>query len=164
MASLQFSYVAIDSTGAKRTGVVDADSKDAAIAQLAASGRYVTEIAEQKSAANPVAAFSQGGRAPSREDLATFTRRLADLSGAGLPLDRVLQVVGEQTENQQLIAICSATLENVRGGMPVSEALSKYPQLVCHRVSLVRGQIRAVQFVDRFGDATRNPHAASARQ
>jgi len=128
MASLQFSYVAIDSTGAKRTGVVDADSKDAAIAQLAASGRYVTEIAEQKSVANPVAAFSQGGRAPSREDLATFTRRLADLSGAGLPLDRVLQVVGEQTENQQLIAICAATLENVRGGMPVSEALSKYPK------------------------------------
>ncbi|MFN7829594.1 MAG: hypothetical protein ACK5NX_00165, partial [Armatimonadota bacterium] len=87
MASLQFSYVAIDSTGAKRSGVVDADSKDAAIAQLASAGRYVTEITEQKAAANPVAAFSQGGRAPSREDLATFTRRLADLSGAGLPLD-----------------------------------------------------------------------------
>ena len=44
------------------------------------------------------------------------------------------------------------------------EALAKYPQLVRHRVSLVRGQIRAVQFVDRVGDATRNPDAVPARQ
>ncbi len=54
---------------------------------------------------------------------------MADLADAGLPLDRVLQVVAEQSENQQLCDMAEGALEEVRGGLSVSAALAKYPKV-----------------------------------
>jgi type IV pilus assembly protein PilC len=130
MATLTFRYTALDNTGARKTGVLEAESKDAAVAKLDAEGRFVLEIEEAKGQKNTTAsALTMGsGRAPSKQDLALFTRRLADLSGAGLPLDRVLQVVAEQSENKMLCTIAEQSLDDVRGGVPVSQALAKHPK------------------------------------
>ena len=57
-----------------------------------------------------------------------FTRRMADLADAGLPLDRVLQVVAEQSENLQLTEIAESVLKDVRSGSSVSDALAKHPK------------------------------------
>ena len=128
MAALSFSYTAMDASGAQRTGVIEAETKEAALARLDAEGRFVLEINEAKSSVAPAGSSFGGRRAPSRQELALFTRRLADLSQAGLPLDRVLQVVSEQSESQVLSEVCEQTLEDVRSGMPVSQALSKHPK------------------------------------
>ncbi len=45
-----------------------------------------------------------------------------------MPLDRALQVVSEQSENAQLAKIAAAALGDVRTGLPVSQALAKYPK------------------------------------
>jgi type IV pilus assembly protein PilC len=126
VATLTFHYTALDSGGARRSGVVEADSQEAAIAQLDSQGRFVLEISEAKAKVEPTALTMGGRRAPSKQDLALFTRRLADLSAAGLPLDRVLQVVAEQSESQVLREVCEQSLEEVRGGLPVSQALAKH--------------------------------------
>src|SRR3712207_4079354 len=99
MAHHTFAYTALDAAGARRTGVIESESKDAAVGRLAAEGRLVLEIRESSHA--PAAETRTAGRRkpPSRQELALFTRRLADLSTAGLPLDRVLQVVSEQSES-----------------------------------------------------------------
>ncbi|WP_395091312.1 type II secretion system F family protein [Armatimonas sp.] len=128
MAALSFSYTAMDASGAQRTGVIEAETKEAALARLDAEGRFVLEINEAKSSVATAGSSFGGRRAPSRQELALFTRRLADLSQAGLPLDRVLQVVAEQSESQVLREVCEQTLEDVRSGMPVSQALSKHPK------------------------------------
>jgi type IV pilus assembly protein PilC len=130
MSALSFSYVAMDAGGARRTGVIEAETKEAALARLDAEGRFVLEIAESKSSAVASAGAATFGsrRAPSRQELALFTRRLADLSQAGLPLDRVLQVVAEQSESLTLKEVSEQTLEDVRSGMPVSQALAKHPK------------------------------------
>lgn len=129
MAQLTFAYTALDSAGAKRSGAVDAETKDAAIARLAAEGRFVLDIREAAQSGAVAAAVSTGQRRPpSRQDLALFTRRLADLALAGLPLDRVLAVVAEQSESGMLTQIAEEALEDVRGGMPVSQALAKHPK------------------------------------
>lgn len=94
---------------------------------LAAEGRFVVEIKEEAQAKETVVATARGKA--SRSDLALFTRRLADLSAAGLPLDRALQVVAEQSESPQLASVCLEALEDVRGGLPVSQALAKHPKL-----------------------------------
>jgi type II secretory pathway component PulF len=128
MAQSTFAYVALDSAGSRRTGSVDAENRDAAVARLAAEGRFVLQIDESKQtikAASQADSTTSGG-APSRSDLALFTRRLADLSAAGLPLDRVLQVVGEQSESGVLKRICADALTDVRSGLPVSQALAKH--------------------------------------
>ncbi len=128
MAQLTFAYTALDAAGARRSGAIDAESRDSAIARLAADGRYVLDIAETKENQSSSVGGSVGTRQPSREDLALFTRRLADLALAGLPLDRALSVLAEQSENGILKHVCTEALTHVQGGMPVSEALAQYPR------------------------------------
>ncbi|MDX2065629.1 MAG: type II secretion system F family protein [Fimbriimonadaceae bacterium] len=121
-----YSYVALDATGSRKSGFIDAISADAATAQILAEGRYVVEIKEQQTQKS--ASASGGRKSVSRADLALFTRRMADLAAAGLPLDRVLQVVAEQSESAVLTEVAESALADVRGGLPVSESLGKYPK------------------------------------
>lgn len=121
-----YAYVAVEPSGKRRTGFIEAASQDAAVTTLSAQGQVVLEIGETKASAGPKEA-GRSGRV-TRADLALFTRRLADLADAGLPLDRVLQVVAEQSESGRLGHIAEAALEDVRGGLPVSDALAKHPR------------------------------------
>jgi type IV pilus assembly protein PilC len=121
-----FAYVALDTAGKRATGYVDANDRDAAIANLTTQGRMVLEIKEEAKQSKEHQASS--GRI-SRGDVALFTRRMADLAAAGLPLDRVLQVVAEQSESPRLTAIAEQALTEVRSGLPVSEALALYPKI-----------------------------------
>ncbi len=91
-------------------------------------GRYVLEIAEQARRARTETDQRKRGKV-SRNDLALFTRRMADLADAGLPLDRVLQVVAEQSESGALADVAEQALDDVRGGLPISDALAKHPKL-----------------------------------
>ncbi|BDI31637.1 type II secretion system protein F [Capsulimonas corticalis] len=149
MAQLTYDYTAMDAAGARRSGSVDAETRDAAIARLAAEGRFVLDIREASSAggASPIATGSR--KAPSRQDLALFTRRLADLSSAGLPLDRVLQVVIEQSESLTLKRVAEEALEDVRSGMSVSQALSKHPK---YFNAIFTETLRAGEASGQFGD------------
>ncbi|HZO91907.1 MAG TPA: type II secretion system F family protein [Chthonomonadaceae bacterium] len=129
MAQQTFAYTALDMAGARKTGVIEAESSEAAIARLAADGRFVLEIQESQRAASASGAQKTGRRkSPSRQELALFTRRLADLSTAGLPLDRALHVVAEQSESATLKDIALEALADVRSGIPVSQALAKHPR------------------------------------
>lgn len=97
------------------------------MAQVTASGLFVVEIKVQEQAKK--ASTQNSHKRPSRSDLAIFTRRMADLSAAGLPLDRVLQVVSEQSESETLSRIALESLEEVRAGSSVSQALAKHPKV-----------------------------------
>ncbi|MBL8047250.1 MAG: type II secretion system F family protein [Chthonomonas sp.] len=119
-----FAYTALEPTGKKRTGFLDAADQEAAIAQLSAQGTYVLEIKPQAATA-----VVRNTKKASRQEVALFTRRMADLAAAGLPLDRVLQVVAEQSESGQLIEISEQALADVRTGLPISAALAKYPKV-----------------------------------
>lgn len=121
-----YSYVALDPSGKRSSGFVEAADRDAAVAKVVSEGRYILEMQEQKQASAKSHTHAHGK--VSRADLALFTRRMADLSAAGLPLDRVLLVVSEQSESPRLSAIALEVLNEVRGGMPVSQALSMHPK------------------------------------
>src|SRR5687768_2292763 len=126
-----YAYTALEQSGRKKSGVVDANDRDAAIATLTADGKYVLELREHATGSAgrevvPGAEKKRGGRV-GRSDLALFTRRLADLAAAGLPLDRALQVVSEQSESEALTHVAETALADVRSGLPVSQALAKFP-------------------------------------
>jgi len=121
-----FAYVALDTSGKRATGYVDANDRESAIASLTGQGRMVLELKEEARTTKETQART--GRI-SRGDIALFTRRMSDLADAGLPLDRVLQVVAEQSESPRLSAIAEEALEQVRGGLPVSEALAQHPKI-----------------------------------
>ncbi len=123
-----FSYVAVEPSGTKRSGVVEANDQAAAIIQITSNGLQLLEINAGSRQAESQKTASQRKK-PSRSDIALFTRRMADLADAGLPLDRVLQVVAEQAENPTLSALALEALEEVRAGTSVSVALSRYPKI-----------------------------------
>ncbi len=150
MAQQTFAYTALDASGTRRAGAIDAESREAAVARLAAEGRFVLEIgaSSRRQAASEPGASSRG-RQPSRQDLALFTRRLADLASAGLPLDRVLQVVADQSESGVLKHLSEDALSDVRSGMPISQALSKHPK---YFGSVFTQTLRAGEASGQFGE------------
>lgn len=107
-------------------GVVDAADADAAIAAVSARGLHVLEV---KESSGPAGAASIARKRVTRAELALFTRRLADLARAGVPLDRSLRVAGEQSENDTLRSVTEEAVTDVHSGLPVSEALAKHPKL-----------------------------------
>ena len=121
-----YSYVAYEDSGKKKQGYVEATDVDSAIESMASRGLHVTEIKESTQKSDVKTPLN--GKV-SKGDLALFTRRLADLARAGLPLDRALMVAGEQSENPTLTAITEEAIRDVRAGLPISEALGKYPKL-----------------------------------
>jgi type IV pilus assembly protein PilC len=149
MAQQTFAYTALDASGARRTGAVEADSREAAVARLASEGRFVLEIGESSRRKETVPGTSGRTKAPSKQDLALFTRRLADLASAGLPLDRVLQVVAEQSESGALKRISEEALVDVRSGMPISQALAKHPK---YFNSVFTQTLRAGEASGQFGE------------
>lgn len=122
-----FSYVAFDASGRRVMGSIEAQDRDSAVAKVLAQGRFISEIKEQRGEAAKRDSAVTRGRV-TRADLALFTRRLADLAEAGLPLDRVLQVVAEQSESHRLQKIAEEVLIEVRAGSSVSQALAKHPR------------------------------------
>lgn len=124
-------YTALEPNGRKRTGRVEAADEKAALAVLEAQGRFVTEIKEETAKAAAAARGStehRKGKA-TKADVALYMRRLADLADAGLPLDRALQVLAEQTESLELSRATEECLTDVRTGYPLSEAMAKHPRL-----------------------------------
>ena len=151
MPQQTFAYTALDATGARRAGSVEAESREAAVARLAEEGRFVLEIgaADRRPAASAPGTSRSNGKQPSRQDLALFTRRLADLASAGLPLDRVLQVVADQSESGALKRISEEALSDVRSGMPISQALAKHPK---YFNSVFTQTLRAGEASGQFGE------------
>lgn len=126
-----FAYTALEPSGKKKSGFVDAANREAAIATISTDGKFVLEIKEEggeRSVSGKPMVKGQKKKV-TRGELALFTRRLADLSAAGLPLDRVLQVVSEQSESAMMTQVAEQALDEVRKGTPVSQALAMHPKL-----------------------------------
>ena len=63
------------------------------------------------------------------KDKVVFTRQLATLIGAGLPLSQSLHTVMEQTDNKQLQTVVQEIASNVEGGRSLSESFAKHPKV-----------------------------------
>src|SRR5690349_8287668 len=111
-----YAYTALEPSGKKKTGFIDAASREAAIAVVAADGKFVLEIKESGQGGKEAAMSLGKSKTVNRGDIALFTRRMADLADAGLPLDRVLQVVAEQSESETLQEVALDALDQVRKG------------------------------------------------
>src|SRR5579862_6287793 len=69
-----------------------------------------------------------GGKRVKRLEILLFTRQLSDLIDAGLPIDRALSVLIDQTDSEALKAMVQSLQHDIRAGQPLSEALRKFPR------------------------------------
>jgi len=121
----KFSYEARDQTNNKITkATVQADSEAAAAKALINQGFMPLSIKEQGDDNNFISKLS--GRITVKDRI-VFTRQLATLIGAGLPLAQSFSTVLEQTENKKLQSIIQEVMASVEGGKTLSESFAKHP-------------------------------------
>ena len=126
-----YEYVAIDTAGKNRRGIVDADSPRTARQKLRATGIYPTRLEETLGAAAAPEISRFRFRMPlqrvGRTELVTTTRQLATLLSAGLPLVTALTGVLEQMKRPALRKVLSQVRERVNEGVSLSAALGEHP-------------------------------------
>lgn len=123
----KYNYEARDSASDKIIkSVVQADSENSAAKLLSAQGFVPLKIELQDDKDNIFARLS--GRITTK-DKVVFTRQLATLIGAGLPLSQSLRTVQEQTANKRMQEIVQEIISDVEGGKSLSDSFSKHPEV-----------------------------------
>ncbi|MDP4610094.1 MAG: type II secretion system F family protein [Opitutales bacterium] len=134
----KFKYTAIDQNGKQKTGTIDAASKDEASAKLSGTGLMPTNIAEAaKSSSKSTSAKGEKnkskkggfGKVIKPEELTTFTRQVATLLQAGLPLLRALEVMTRQERNLRFKAVLEQIGDQVKSGNSFSDGLAQHPKI-----------------------------------
>ncbi len=123
----KFAYEARDNASNKIVkSIVQAESENAAAKLLVEQGFVPLEIHEEDENGSPLAKLT--GRITTKDRI-VFTRQIATLIGAGLPLSQSLRTVLEQTENKRFQTIIQEIIADVEGGRQLSEAFGKHPEV-----------------------------------
>ena len=152
-----FQYIAKDSAGNERRGTVEAGDRNSAISAVRAQGLLPTALGEVKGASSSPAAAKKSAKAPAparkkggalnkdikinikmpkflqgrikTKILTQFTRQLATLVNAGLPLMRGIEVLKRQMRDPRMQEALSGISENIAAGGTFSESLTQYPKI-----------------------------------
>lgn len=122
----EFNYIAMDNKGARKSGTVDARSRDTAVGLLKEQGYYVLSLDEKKS--NLMESFMEVRGVPFGE-VVSFTRQFSTMIGAGLAISKALNVLADQTTNQKFKRILSDVLRDVEGGASLATAFGRFPDI-----------------------------------
>jgi type IV pilus assembly protein PilC len=130
----KFSYTAVDARGKQANGFVEANDQNDAITQIRQLGFYPQRLDEAKEeeaaigADNKPLAKKGGGKVKSKI-LTIFTRQLATLIEAGLPLMRSLNTLAKQERNPVMRTTMAQLATAVESGGTFSEALAQHPRI-----------------------------------
>jgi type IV pilus assembly protein PilC len=147
----RYNYVALDSRGQESTGIIEAGTSNEAVGQLRQSGFFPTSVIEEGKGGPAPKAAKKGGAAPKAvkaaapkkkgqitlfqkktvdsKTLMIFTRQLATLIDAGLPLLRSLTVLAKQEKDATLRNTINQLADGVQGGSTFSEAMAQHPRI-----------------------------------
>ncbi len=150
-----FQFIAKNSAGQEQRGTIEAGDRAGAITAIRAQGLMPTALGEVKGGGTPapakpakkpakapaasgkkkgfgqieikLPAFMRGRVKP--KDLTTFTRQLATLVNAGLPLMRCIEVMKKQKMAPAMKDCLDGISEGIAGGATFSESLTAYPKI-----------------------------------
>jgi type IV pilus assembly protein PilC len=121
----QFIWKGKTRQGAVTSGVLTADSKDLAIADLRKRQIEVTSVKEK---GKELAVPKLGSGKISAKRLAIFTRQFSVMIDAGLPLVQCLEILGSQQDYKPFQKIILSVRQDIEGGQSMAEALRKHPK------------------------------------
>ena len=131
-----YAYKAKKGPGEIVSGEVEAPSQEIAVEKLTQMGLTPVSVAEQGRGhpmrghpTSDTAGRSRVSAHASSGDIDIFTRQLASLIRAGVPVLRALSLIVSQTENRTLKAVADDLSGQIRDGRMLSEAMSKYPHI-----------------------------------
>jgi len=124
-----FEYTALDTGGKERKGILEGDTPRH-IRQLLREKQLlpvtVNEVAQKEAKRQRSFSFTRG---VSTSDLSLFTRQLATLVRAGLPLEESLLAVSQQTEKPRVQSIVLGVRAKVMEGHPLADGLADFPRV-----------------------------------
>ncbi len=122
-----FTYTAVDAKGQRASGTVPAATRAAALEAVIQKGLVPASVVEQ-GAPQPAVESRLRSRRVSQNDIEAFSRELANLLTAGVPLSRGLQILTREATQSAAKAQWSAVRDDVVGGRTLADALGKFPQ------------------------------------
>lgn len=135
-----FTYTALDRDGRRQSGSLPAESRMAALDRMLSQGLSpisLEEEATQKSQAAPVS-LPPTTRVP-QSAIEAFTREMANLLAAGLPLSRALHLLRREASHPTARAVWSKIHDDVVGGDPLADSLARWPRIFSNiYVAMVR--------------------------
>ncbi|HZP65665.1 MAG TPA: type II secretion system inner membrane protein GspF [Rudaea sp.] len=122
-------YKAVTPAGEVLEGQMEVASNDEVVAKLQDAGNIALDVREAGEGGGRGSLFGGLFRrsAMNATQVLQFTQQLSTLLGAGLPLDRALQVVLELPEGEKAKRIIERVRDTVRGGAPLSDGLESEP-------------------------------------
>ncbi len=151
-----YEYKGFNAQGKAVQGVQEADGPRALKAVLRKEGILLTEVFEDKGSGKTKAKMGGSGAAKggllskevdfqkyfqriSAQEISLFTRQLATLTRAGIPLIECLTALAEQTDNDKFKRVLSQVKDRVNEGAPFADALREHPKVFNHLyVNMVR--------------------------
>jgi general secretion pathway protein F len=127
-----YQFEALDAQGTTRKGVMDADSVKSARSQLRAQALVPIAVEVVASGTSEgggglnITLF--GGRVFNATTLAVWTRQVAGLVSAGLPLERALTALADEAEDDKQRNVVAALRAEVNAGSSFAKALALYPK------------------------------------
>jgi type IV pilus assembly protein PilC len=130
----QFFYEALDKGGKQVKGIIDASSEDVIIEKLHGMGYYPLKVVPHKRKATEMDLFALPVlrsifHRVRFKHLVTFTRQLATLIDAGLPILRSLFILQEQQESVVFKQKIADMAKDIESGSSLSEAMGKHKKI-----------------------------------
>ena len=138
-----FRYQAVEGDGAPIKGTIEASDRKAALDLLSQRGLFPSELQVCPAGGNGTgvavtpAISERGARRPEirlgggvrRKEITAFTREMAALLGAGIPIPQALEGLGQEEANPALREAVRRISDSVRKGLSLSAAMDEHPRL-----------------------------------
>jgi len=118
-----YRYIVKSNEGQTVEGTLDGDNEGDVINELRSRGFLIVEVNKAKAAKKV-----RSRKKVSGDDIVMFTRQIATMIDAGLPLLQALRIMGEQMDNINFRAIIEDVAEDIEGGSGFSESLVRHPK------------------------------------
>ena len=118
----QFHYQALKDNGERVTGLIEGADRSLVMSRLSGQGLHPIDVREQ----GPADAASPGLRLTrvGDDEITVFTRQLAWLIEAGMPLNRALGLLGRDSFSKRFTAVLAALEADIRKGKSFHDALA----------------------------------------
>lgn len=122
-----YSYSATNTSGERLEGIIDAPSEAVAASVLADRGLIIVSLEEKKSTGIEIDVPFLNRITP--KDIVLFSRQLAVMASATVPIVQSLTILTDQTDNPRMKKIIKEIADEVDGGAKLSQAMGRYPKV-----------------------------------
>lgn len=124
-----YQYKARNRAGALVVGNMDAPNADVVGQELGKMGHFPIAIKPAEAAASEKKDPFERFRKVTDQELVLFTRQMATLFNAGIPLLALLSALGENMENPKFKGVIARVRLDIEGGLTLSGSMAKHPDV-----------------------------------